>query len=90
MINIFILFFIGVYCLCLVRKHILLCLISLEIIIIYLIIILYFICVIYNYCIYIYIIYITFFVCEGALGLRLVVYLIRCHSNDYINSIILW
>lgn len=33
---------------------------------------------------------IVFFVCEGVLGLRVLVRIIRSYGNDYSNSIILW
>lgn len=32
----------------------------------------------------------VFFVCEGVLGLRVLVRIIRCYGNDYLNSMFLW
>nr|YP_010963623.1 NADH dehydrogenase subunit 4L [Pantaleon erectonodatus]WKZ08106.1 NADH dehydrogenase subunit 4L [Pantaleon erectonodatus] len=91
MINFFFFFFLmGVLSLSLVRKHIFLCLISLEFIIIYLLLIFYFYCLMFFSSLYFYVIFLTFCVCEGVLGLSLIVLMIRCHSNDYLNSIYMW
>lgn len=68
------------------RKHLLITLISLEFIVLVLYLIL------YNYLIMIYyegyfrIIFLTFSVCEGALGLSILVSLIRTHGNDYFQT----
>lgn len=83
-------FFMRVFSLILIRKHILLCLIRLEFVVLSLLIVIYFYCLIFNYSLYIYLIIITFFVCEGVIGLSIIVYLIRCHGNDYLNSIFIW
>nr|YP_010963636.1 NADH dehydrogenase subunit 4L [Tribulocentrus zhenbaensis]WKZ08119.1 NADH dehydrogenase subunit 4L [Tribulocentrus zhenbaensis] len=80
----------GVVSLSLVRKHVFLCLISLEFIIIYLLMIFYFYCLVFFSSLYIYVILLTFYVCEGVLGLSLIVLMIRCHSNDYLNSMYMW
>nr|YP_010610474.1 NADH dehydrogenase subunit 4L [Cyphonia clavata]WAP90804.1 NADH dehydrogenase subunit 4L [Cyphonia clavata] len=82
--------FFGVMNLCFVRKHIFMCLISLEFIIIYLLLIIYFYCLSFFSSMYLYVLMMTFLVCEGALGLSLMIFLIRCHSNDYINSMMMW
>nr|YP_010271127.1 NADH dehydrogenase subunit 4L [Anchon lineatum]UKB86892.1 NADH dehydrogenase subunit 4L [Anchon lineatum] len=85
-----VLLFFGVFSLSLVRSHIFLCLISLELIIIYLLLMVYFFCLLFYSSFYIYVIILTFFVCEGVLGLSLIVLMIRCHSNDFLNSMYLW
>lgn len=36
---------------------------------------------------YLIIIYLTIVVCEGALGLSLIVLIVRFYGNDYINSL---
>nr|YP_010444573.1 NADH dehydrogenase subunit 4L [Antialcidas floripennae]UTI38483.1 NADH dehydrogenase subunit 4L [Antialcidas floripennae] len=91
MINFFFFFFfLGVLSLSLVRKHIFLCLISLEFIIIYLLMIFYLYCLMFFSSLYIYVVLMTFYVCEGVLGLSLIVLMIRCHSNDYLSSMYLW
>nr|WRY72509.1 NADH dehydrogenase subunit 4L [Zyginella mandali] len=83
-------FFMGLFSLILIRKHILLCLISLEFIVISLLLFVIFYCMMFNYSFYMYLIMMTFYVCEGALGLSILVYMIRSHGNDYLNSMFLW
>lgn len=39
---------------------------------------------------YLIVVIIVFFVCEGVLGLRVLVRIIRCYGNDYLNSMFLW
>nr|YP_010963558.1 NADH dehydrogenase subunit 4L [Hemicentrus obliquus]WKZ08041.1 NADH dehydrogenase subunit 4L [Hemicentrus obliquus] len=86
----FILMFFGLLSLALVRSHVFLCLISLEFIVIYLLLIIYLYCLLYSSSLYIYIVMLTFYVCEGVLGLSLILLLIRCHSNDYLSSLYVW
>nr|YP_010692596.1 NADH dehydrogenase subunit 4L [Gargara minuta]WBV77337.1 NADH dehydrogenase subunit 4L [Gargara minuta] len=86
----FFFFFFGLLSLSFVRKHIFLCLISLEFIIVYLLMIFYFYVFFFFCSFYLYVIFMVFCVCEGVLGLSLIVLLIRCHSNDYLTSIFLW
>lgn len=68
------------------RKHLLSILLSLE----YIVLILFFMLFIYlniiNYEIFFSIIFLTFRVCEGALGLSILVSIIRTHGNDYFQS----
>nr|AXS66147.1 NADH dehydrogenase subunit 4L [Tenebrionoidea sp. 23 KM-2017] len=72
------------------RKHLLLMLLSLE----YMVIFLFFIIFLYlslemEY--YFSMIFMIFTVCEGALGLSVLVSLVRTHGNDYFSSFsILW
>nr|YP_009995242.1 NADH dehydrogenase subunit 4L [Ochthebius plesiotypus]QNP09619.1 NADH dehydrogenase subunit 4L [Ochthebius plesiotypus] len=84
-------YFCGLLVFCLKRKHLLLMLLSLE----FIILSLYFNMFIYlsyfsnEY--YFCMIFMTMSVCEGALGLSLLVSLVRTHGNDYFNSFnILW
>nr|YP_009775993.1 NADH dehydrogenase subunit 4L [Paraahimia luodianensis]QJA16303.1 NADH dehydrogenase subunit 4L [Paraahimia luodianensis] len=86
----FYMFFMGLLCLILIRKHILLCLISLEFVVLSLLLIIFIFCMNFLYSFYLYLIMMTFFVCEGALGLSILVYLIRCHGNDYLTGMFLW
>lgn len=68
------------------RKHLLVTLISLEFIVLVLYI---FIFIFLNYIDYDYyyrIVFLTFRVCEGALGLSILVSLIRTHGNDYFQT----
>nr|QSL98481.1 NADH dehydrogenase subunit 4L [Mileewa alara] len=73
-----------------IRKHILLCLMSLEFIVLSLLMIIMFYCISLSYSFYIYIFYMTFYVCEGVLGLSVMVSMIRYHGNDYLSSMFLW
>nr|YP_009185953.1 NADH dehydrogenase subunit 4L [Scaphidium quadrimaculatum]ALO70891.1 NADH deshydrogenase subunit 4L [Scaphidium quadrimaculatum] len=85
------LYFMGLLSFCLKRKHLLLMLLSLE----FIMIIMYFLLMIYlsyfNFEFYMGMIFLTMSVCEGALGLSILVSLIRTHGNDYFSSFnILW
>nr|YP_010502910.1 NADH dehydrogenase subunit 4L [Nephotettix nigropictus]UXD78687.1 NADH dehydrogenase subunit 4L [Nephotettix nigropictus] len=73
-----------------IRKHIFLCLISLEFIIISLLMMTMYYSLMYLSSYYLMVIMMVFFVCEGVLGLSVLVNMIRCYSNDYLNSMILW
>lgn len=73
------------------RKHLLLILLSLEFIVLslFLGLFFYFNLLIYEY--YFSLIFLRFRVCEGALGLSLLVRIIRSHGNDYFQTFnILW
>lgn len=82
-------FCINLMCLILIRKHILLCLIRFEFIVISLLVVILRYCLMFNYSYYLYLIIITFYVCEGVIGLGILVRLIRSHGNDYLNSMLL-
>nr|WRW11482.1 NADH dehydrogenase subunit 4L [Eteoneus sigillatus] len=74
------------------RMHLLLTLISIEflMLIIYLFMFMNFLS--YGIDLYFMLIYLIMMVCEGALGLSMLVVLIRSHGNDMINSLnmLLW
>nr|WRK21527.1 NADH dehydrogenase subunit 4L [Tartessus sp.] len=74
----------------LVRKHILIVLISLEFLVISLLMLILFFCLFYDYNFYIYIYFMVFYICEAVLGLSVLVHMIRCCGNDYLNSLFLW
>nr|AZZ89059.1 NADH dehydrogenase subunit 4L [Plectoderini sp. SX-2018] len=78
-------FFSGLFGLVMVRKHFLLCLLSLEFLIvsIYMFSLIFFSMYIYDY--YFLILFLVLGVCDGVLGLSLLVYLIRKTSSDYID-----
>ena len=80
------LFFIGVTRFVIARKHLLSSLLSLEFIVLSLFFMLIVFLNIINFEIYFRIIFLTFRVCEGALGISIIVSLIRTHGNDYFNS----
>nr|YP_010309778.1 NADH dehydrogenase subunit 4L [Leptopalpus rostratus]UMR54895.1 NADH dehydrogenase subunit 4L [Leptopalpus rostratus] len=84
-------FFCGLLMFSLKRKHLLLMLLSIE----FMVLALYFSLFIYlsflsnDY--FFSMIFLTFAVCEGALGLSILVSMIRTHGNDYFQSFsLLW
>lgn len=80
---IFIIFLIGNLIFVSKRKHLLIILIRLEFIVlrIYFLIMLYLILI--NNNIYLLIVFLVLSVCEGALGLSILVSIVRTHGNDY-------
>nr|YP_010478219.1 NADH dehydrogenase subunit 4L [Nesophrosyne sp. 302 GMB-2012]UVI59663.1 NADH dehydrogenase subunit 4L [Nesophrosyne sp. 302 GMB-2012] len=79
----------SIFSLLLVRKHIFLCLLSLEYVVLSLLMI-YSYYFIYTSSFYMLIIMMVFFVCEGVLGLSILVSLIRCHGNDFTMTLSMW
>nr|YP_009111458.1 NADH dehydrogenase subunit 4L [Asiotmethis jubatus]AHA42379.1 NADH dehydrogenase subunit 4L [Asiotmethis jubatus] len=79
-------YFSGVYVFSSKRKHLLMVLLSLEYIVLslFLLIIIYLYSFDYDY--FFSIIFLVFSVCEGALGLSILVSMIRSHGNDFFNS----
>nr|UCC46048.1 NADH dehydrogenase subunit 4L [Microdeuterus sp. HEM078] len=76
----------GVVVFCSTRNHILLALLSLEFIVLSVYFSLFLILLIYGLELYFSLIFLVFTVCEGALGLSLLVTLIRNQGNDYLSS----
>nr|AXS66247.1 NADH dehydrogenase subunit 4L [Tenebrionoidea sp. 2 KM-2017] len=84
-------FFCGLLVFSLKRKHLLLMLLSLEFIVlsIYFNLFIYLSFISHEY--FFSMIFLTFSVCEGALGLSILVSMIRTHGNDYFQSFsVLW
>nr|YP_010270183.1 NADH dehydrogenase subunit 4L [Potamometra tibetensis]UJY96948.1 NADH dehydrogenase subunit 4L [Potamometra tibetensis]UJY96961.1 NADH dehydrogenase subunit 4L [Potamometra tibetensis] len=85
-------FFMGLIVFCSLRKYLLLTLLSLE----YLVVVVFlgFFIFLMNYSgeYYFIIIFLTFSVCEGVLGLSILVSMIRCHGNDNLMNMsgLLW
>lgn len=77
---------IGLFIFISIRKHLLSILLSLEFIVLILFLLLFIYLHIINYERYFRIIFLTFRVCEGALGLSILVSLIRTHGNDNFQS----
>nr|QFK69109.1 NADH dehydrogenase subunit 4L [Phymatostetha sp. B13] len=77
---------VGLFSLCLVRKHVFMCLLSLEFVIVSLFMLFNLYLMNFSYEFYFGMIFICFSVCEGVLGLSVLVSLIRSHGNDYLNS----
>lgn len=68
------------------RKHLLSILLRLEFIVLILFLLIFIYLHYINYELYFRIIFLTFRVCEGALGLSILVSLIRTHGNDNFQS----
>lgn len=84
-------YILGVIRFSLKHKHLLLILLRLEFIVVALFFSIILILIKYDYEFYFSIIFLTIRVCEGALGLSILVSLIRTHGNDYFNLFnLLW
>nr|AAX76845.1 NADH dehydrogenase subunit 4L [Drosophila baimaii] len=81
-----IMFILGLFCFVSNRKHLLSMLLSLEFIVLMLFFMLFIYLNMLNYEIYFSMMFLTFSVCEGALGLSILVSMIRTHGNDYFQS----
>nr|YP_010259284.1 NADH dehydrogenase subunit 4L [Drosophila bocqueti]UIX24928.1 NADH dehydrogenase subunit 4L [Drosophila bocqueti]UIX24941.1 NADH dehydrogenase subunit 4L [Drosophila bocqueti] len=81
-----ILFILGLFCFVSNRKHLLSMLLSLEFIVLMLFFMLFIYLNMSNYETYFSMMFLTFSVCEGALGLSILVSMIRTHGNDYFQS----
>nr|QOV03288.1 NADH dehydrogenase subunit 4L [Suillia bicolor] len=68
------------------RKHLLSMLLSLEYIVLCLFLLLFIYLNLMNFSNYFSMMFLTFSVCEGALGLSILVSMIRTHGNDYFQS----
>nr|ALO76132.1 NADH deshydrogenase subunit 4L [Scirtidae sp. GENSP02] len=76
-------FFSGIFMYSMKRKHLLLMLLSLEFIVLSLYMLIFFMLSLYDFEYFFSLMFLTFSVCEGVLGLSLLVSLIRTHGNDY-------
>nr|AND96096.1 NADH deshydrogenase subunit 4L [Onthophagus falculatus] len=86
-----IMYFSGLISFTMKRKHLLLMLLSLEFIILSLFFNLYFYLSFFFFEYFFSMVFLTMSVCEGALGLSILVSLIRTHGNDYYNTFnVLW
>lgn len=82
----YILFFLGILVFISNQKHLLSILLSLEFIILSLFTSIIFFFNLFIFERYFSIIFLVFSVCEGALGLSILVSLVRTHGNDYFQS----
>nr|URX53055.1 NADH dehydrogenase subunit 4L [Glyptotermes sp. 10 AB-2022a] len=82
----FFIFFCGVWVFCSNRKHLLITLLSLEFLVLVLFLVLYFYLGLYNYELYFVMFFLVLSVCEGSLGLSILVSMIRSFGNDYFQS----
>nr|YP_009310601.1 NADH dehydrogenase subunit 4L [Phlaeoba infumata]AOT80811.1 NADH dehydrogenase subunit 4L [Phlaeoba infumata] len=79
-------YFSGVYVFSSKRKHLLMVLLSLEYIVLSLFMLIILFLVGFDYDYFFPVIFLVFSVCEGALGLSILVSMIRSHGNDFFNS----
>nr|QPJ79445.1 NADH dehydrogenase subunit 4L [Gampsocleis gratiosa gratiosa] len=79
-------FFTGVWVFCSKRKHLLSMLLSLEFIVLSLFVLLFMFLNFFDYELYFSMVFLTFSVCEGALGLSVLVSMIRTHGNDFFQT----
>nr|UBN08753.1 NADH dehydrogenase subunit 4L [Macropanesthia heppleorum] len=78
-------FFSGIWVFSSNRKHLLATLLSLEFIVLILYMVLFSYLNMYNFELFFMMIFISFSVCEGALGLSILVSMIRSYGNDFFN-----
>nr|WJZ53062.1 NADH dehydrogenase subunit 4L [Pollenia leclercqiana] len=81
-----ILFIMGMFTFVMNRKHLLSMLLSLEYIVLSLFLLLFIYLNMLNYEFFFSMMFLVFSVCEGALGLSILVSMIRTHGNDYFQS----
>nr|ASY98492.1 NADH dehydrogenase subunit 4L [Idolomantis diabolica] len=79
-------FFCGLWVFSSKRKHLLMTLLSLEFIILILFLILYYYMMMMSGELFMTMVFLSFSVCEGCMGLSILVSMIRTHGNDYFNS----
>nr|YP_010932193.1 NADH dehydrogenase subunit 4L [Euhampsonia splendida]WKR35966.1 NADH dehydrogenase subunit 4L [Euhampsonia splendida] len=68
------------------HKHLLIILLSLEFIVLSIFFFMMFFLMLLDYNMYMLMVFLVFSVCEGSLGLSILVSLIRTHGNDYFQS----
>nr|AFI54743.1 NADH dehydrogenase subunit 4L [Lamprocoris sp. HL-2012] len=78
--------FCGVIAFCSSRNHLLLALLSLEFIVLSVFYMMILMMMMYGYELYFSLIFLVFSVCEGALGLSVLVKMVRSQGNDYLMS----
>nr|YP_007316736.1 NADH dehydrogenase subunit 4L [Ceracris kiangsu]ADB78282.1 NADH dehydrogenase subunit 4L [Ceracris kiangsu]QOL00890.1 NADH dehydrogenase subunit 4L [Ceracris fasciata fasciata] len=79
-------YFSGIYVFSSKRKHLLMVLLSLEYIVLSLFLLIIIFLIEFDFDYFFPIIFLVFSVCEGALGLSILVSMIRSHGNDFFNS----
>jgi NADH-ubiquinone oxidoreductase chain 4L len=82
----FVIYFCGVWTFSSGRKHLLVTLLRLEFIVLVLYLSIYFYLCKFSYRLFFVVYFLVFSVCEGALGLSVLVSIIRRHGNDYFQS----
>nr|YP_002735014.1 NADH dehydrogenase subunit 4L [Hydaropsis longirostris]ABZ02033.1 NADH dehydrogenase subunit 4L [Hydaropsis longirostris]UPL65646.1 NADH dehydrogenase subunit 4L [Hydarella orientalis] len=80
-------FFSGVVVFSSTRKHLLLTLFSLEFLVLVLFLLMNLVMIIFGFEMFFLLLFLIFTVCEGALGLGILVNMIRNHGNDLLSSL---
>lgn len=80
-------FFRGVVVFSSTRKHLLMALFSLEYLVLVLFLRTFLVLLNFGFELYFILVFLTFTVCEGALGLGVLVNIIRSHGNDLLSSL---
>nr|AVN67833.1 NADH dehydrogenase subunit 4L [Ischnoptera sp. B084] len=79
-------FFCGIWVFSSSCKHLLTTLLSLEFIVLVLYLCLYYYLNVFNYELFFSMVFLSFSVCEGALGLSILVSMIRSYGNDFFHT----
>nr|QFP99299.1 NADH dehydrogenase subunit 4L [Myrmoplasta mira] len=87
LLSLFFMFISGVFVFCLSYKHLLLTLFGLEYLVLCLYVMFYVYLLMFSCELYFILIFLIFSVCEGALGLGVLVSMIRNYGNDYLSSL---
>nr|YP_010155766.1 NADH dehydrogenase subunit 4L [Conwentzia sinica]QQY84957.1 NADH dehydrogenase subunit 4L [Conwentzia sinica] len=82
-----IMLFSGMFMYSYFHKHMLSMLLSLEYMVLMMFCLIFYIMNIYNMDLYFSVIYLIMSVCEGALGLSIIVLMVRMYGNDYFSSL---
>nr|AVJ52548.1 NADH dehydrogenase subunit 4L [Psacasta exanthematica] len=77
----------GIVTFCSTRNHLLLALLSLEFMVLSVFYMMVVLMMMYGYELYFSLIFLVFSVCEGALGLSILVKLVRSQGNDHLASL---
>nr|QMP96771.1 NADH dehydrogenase subunit 4L [Eratyrus mucronatus] len=77
----------GLIVFCSLRKHLLVTLLSLEFLVLALYFMFFSFLVMFSLSYYFLLVFLAFSVCEGAMGLGVLVSMIRCHGNDNVSSL---
>nr|YP_008815292.1 NADH dehydrogenase subunit 4L [Oncocephalus breviscutum]AGO28009.1 NADH dehydrogenase subunit 4L [Oncocephalus breviscutum] len=86
-IMLFFMGFSGLFVFCSMRKHLLLTLLGLEFLVLCVYSFFFYFLIFYGLSYYFVLVFLTFAVCEGVLGLGILIGIIRCHGNDSVSSL---
>nr|YP_010519747.1 NADH dehydrogenase subunit 4L [Furcilarnaca wufengensis]UXP34262.1 NADH dehydrogenase subunit 4L [Furcilarnaca wufengensis]UXP34344.1 NADH dehydrogenase subunit 4L [Furcilarnaca wufengensis]UYA97100.1 NADH dehydrogenase subunit 4L [Furcilarnaca wufengensis] len=82
-------FLVGAYVFCSKRKHLLMALLSLEFMVLITFMMLFIFLNFFSCELFFSMVFLVFSVCEGALGLSILVSMIRTHGNDFFQSFVI-